>query len=49
MLIHMIAAVIPNFEKLGFPEILKEVIMNKRGLALVVGGLARERRHHLRR
>ncbi len=28
----------PSFEKLGLPEVLKEVIMNKRGLVLVVGG-----------
>jgi twitching motility protein PilU len=32
MVIRTIAAEIPNFEKLGLPEILKEVIMNKRGL-----------------
>ena len=38
MVIRTIAADIPNFEKLGLPEILKEVIMNKRGLVLVVGG-----------
>ena len=38
MVIRTIAAEIPNFEKLGLPEILKEVIMNKRGLVLVVGG-----------
>ena len=38
MVIRTIAAEIPNFEKLGLPEALKEVIMNKRGLVLVVGG-----------
>lgn len=38
MVIRTIAAKIPNFEKLGLPLILKEVIMNKRGLALGVGG-----------
>ncbi len=38
MVIRTIAAEIPNFEKLGLPETLKEVIMNKRGLVLVVGG-----------
>src|SRR5512135_1399226 len=38
MVIRTIAAEIPNFEKLGLPEILKEIIMNKRGLVLVVGG-----------
>ena len=32
-----IAAEIPNFEKLKLPEVLKEVVMAKRGLVLVVG------------
>ncbi len=36
--IRTIAAEIPNFEKLGLPKVLKEVIINKRGLVLVVGG-----------
>ena len=38
MVLRTIAAEIPNFEKLRLPEILKEVVMNKRGLVLVVGG-----------
>ncbi len=38
MVIRTIASEIPNFEKLELPPILKEVIMNKRGLVLVVGG-----------
>lgn len=38
MVIRTIASEIPNFEKLQLPEILKEVVMNKRGLVLVVGG-----------
>jgi twitching motility protein PilU len=38
MVVRTIAAEIPNFEKLGLPEVLKEVIMKKRGLVLVVGG-----------
>jgi len=38
MVIRTIAAEIPNFEKLGLPEVLKDVIMQKRGLVLVVGG-----------
>ncbi len=38
MVIRTIASEIPNFEKMGLPPILKEVIMNKRGLVLVVGG-----------
>jgi len=38
MVIRTIASEIPNFDKLGLPAVLQEVIMNKRGLALVVGG-----------
>jgi twitching motility protein PilU len=38
MVIRTIAAEIPSFEKLMLPPILKDVIMNKRGLVLVVGG-----------
>lgn len=38
MVIRTIAAEIPSFDKLMLPPILKEVIMNKRGLVLVVGG-----------
>lgn len=38
MVIRTIAAEIPNFEKLALPEVLKDVVMNKRGLVLVVGG-----------
>ena len=38
MVIRTIAAEIPNFEKLGLPVILKDVVMNKHGLVLVVGG-----------
>jgi twitching motility protein PilU len=38
MVIRTIAAEIPNFQKLGLPEILQEVVMTKRGLVLVVGG-----------
>ncbi len=38
MVVRTIASEIPNFEKLELPLILKEVIMNKRGLVLVVGG-----------
>ena len=38
MVIRTIASEIPSFEKLDLPPILKEVIMNKRGLVLVVGG-----------
>src|SRR5574343_1002283 len=38
MVIRTIASEIPNFEKLALPEVLKDVIMSKRGLVLVVGG-----------
>lgn len=38
MVIRTIAAEIPNFEALKLPEKLKDVIMEKRGLVLVVGG-----------
>jgi len=38
MVLRTIASEMPSFEKLGLPEVLKEVIMNKRGLVLLVGG-----------
>jgi twitching motility protein PilU len=38
MVIRTIASEIPNFQKLELPEVLKDVIMIKRGLVLVVGG-----------
>ena len=38
MVIRTITSEIPNFEKLGLPSVLKDVIMTKRGLVLVVGG-----------
>ncbi|HJV62376.1 MAG TPA: PilT/PilU family type 4a pilus ATPase [Albitalea sp.] len=37
MVIRTIASEIPSFDKLKLPEILKEVVMTKRGLVLVVG------------
>jgi twitching motility protein PilU len=37
MVIRTIPTEMPNFEKLGLPETLKEVVMSKRGLVLVVG------------
>jgi len=37
MVIRTIAADIPNFEQLKLPEVLKDVVMTKRGLVLVVG------------
>lgn len=38
MVVRTIASEIPNFDKLELPPVLKDVIMNKRGLVLVVGG-----------
>jgi twitching motility protein PilU len=38
MVIRTIAAEIPNFERLELPAVLKDVVMAKRGLVLVVGG-----------
>ena len=37
MVIRTIPAEIPNFAALALPEILKEIVMTKRGLVLVVG------------
>jgi twitching motility protein PilU len=37
MVIRTIANEIPDFAKLGLPDTLKEIIMSKRGLVLVVG------------
>jgi len=38
MVLRTIAAEIPNFDKLRLPEILRDVVMGKNGLVLVVGG-----------
>ncbi|WP_305089196.1 PilT/PilU family type 4a pilus ATPase [Massilia sp. YIM B04103] len=38
MVIRTIASEIPNFDKLDLPEVLRDVVMTKRGLVLVVGG-----------
>ncbi|MBF0438231.1 MAG: PilT/PilU family type 4a pilus ATPase, partial [Magnetococcales bacterium] len=38
LVIRVIAAEIPNFDKLGLPPILKDVMMNKNGLVIMVGG-----------
>jgi twitching motility protein PilU len=38
MVIRTITSEIPNFDQLGLPHILKDVIIAKRGLVLVVGG-----------
>jgi twitching motility protein PilU len=38
LVMRVIAAEIPNFDKLGLPPILKEVMMAKNGLIIMVGG-----------
>ncbi|MFK5985716.1 MAG: PilT/PilU family type 4a pilus ATPase [Pseudomonadota bacterium] len=38
MVIRAINTIIPNFKELGLPEILPQLIMQKRGLILFVGG-----------
>jgi twitching motility protein PilU len=37
MVVRTIATEIPTFEKLGLPDTLAQIVMNKRGLVLVVG------------
>jgi len=44
MVIRTIPAVIPSFETLALPEILKDIIMTNRGLVLVVERPARANR-----
>ncbi|MFA6120386.1 MAG: PilT/PilU family type 4a pilus ATPase [Sideroxydans sp.] len=38
MVLRTITTKIPNFEELGLPPILKDVVMTKRGLVILVGG-----------
>jgi twitching motility protein PilU len=38
MVLRTITTEIPNFDKLALPEILKDVVMTKRGIILLVGG-----------
>ena len=38
MVLRTITSKIPNFDEMGLPKILKEVVMSKRGLVLLVGG-----------
>ncbi|MEQ1637048.1 MAG: PilT/PilU family type 4a pilus ATPase [Methylococcales bacterium] len=38
LVVRVIAAEIPNFDKLGLPKVLKDVIMAKNGLIVMVGG-----------
>jgi twitching motility protein PilU len=36
--LRTITTEIPDFDKMGLPEVLKEVVMSKRGLCIMVGG-----------
>ncbi len=38
MVLRTITTKIPDFDDLGLPQVLKEVVMNKRGLVIFVGG-----------
>ncbi|MGN7613854.1 PilT/PilU family type 4a pilus ATPase [Magnetococcales bacterium HHB-1] len=38
MILRTITTEIPDFDKLGLPQVLKDVVMDKNGLVLVVGG-----------
>jgi len=38
MVLRTITTIIPKFEDLGLPPVLKDVVMNKRGLMIMVGG-----------
>ncbi|MDD5058935.1 MAG: PilT/PilU family type 4a pilus ATPase [Sideroxydans sp.] len=38
MVLRTITTKIPNFDELGLPEVLKDVVMTKRGLVIMVGG-----------
>ncbi|MBT4146486.1 MAG: PilT/PilU family type 4a pilus ATPase [Gammaproteobacteria bacterium] len=38
LVLRVIPAEIPNFEKLGLPSVLKEIISHKNGLIIMVGG-----------
>src|SRR3990172_9546180 len=38
IVLRVITTSIPKFEELGIPAVLKDVIMTKRGLAIMVGG-----------
>jgi twitching motility protein PilU len=38
MVLRTIPADIPTIDQLGLPQVLKEVVMSKRGLCILVGG-----------
>jgi twitching motility protein PilU len=38
LVLHVIETEVPNLEKLGLPEVLKDVVMTKNGLVIMVGG-----------
>lgn len=37
-MLRTIETEVPNLDKLGLPDIMKEIIMTKRGLVIMVGG-----------
>jgi len=39
MVLRTITTRIPNFDEMGLPPVLKEVVMSKRGLVMLVGGI----------
>ena len=38
LVVRAIETEVPNIEKLGLPEVMKDIIMTKRGLVIMVGG-----------
>lgn len=46
MVLRTITTTIPRFDDLGLPSVLKEVMMTKRGLVILVGAQARGNRPH---
>lgn len=38
MVLRTITTEVPNFDKMGLPPVLKDVVMTKRGLVIIVGG-----------
>ena len=38
LVVRAIETEVPNIDKLGLPEVMKDIIMNKRGLVIMVGG-----------
>ena len=49
VVVRFIPGEVPNIDTLAVPEVLKEIVMEKRGLVLMVGALDRENRPPLPR